>query len=262
MDRMPTLFLSHGSPMHAIEPGKAAPAWYALAQRLPRPRAILVASAHWETDRPMLTSSSAPETVYDYYGFPPALYQVLYPAPGAPEIATRALQLLTDAGYAAILDATRGLDHGTWVPLRFAYPNADIPVLQVSLQTALGTRHHLALGQALAPLCAEGVLIVGSGHVTHNLRDFVRTRGEIPIVAYAREFQSWLFERLAARDDEAILDYRQRAPHAARAHPSEEHFLPLFVALGAAGKDARSERVYAEIMGGALAMDAYAFGLH
>jgi len=245
--------------MHALEAGAAGEAWAALATRLGRPRAILVASAHWETNLPMLSGSARPETIHDFSGFPAPLYRLRYPAPGAPEVSARAQQLLKDAGYTAAIDGCRGLDHGAWSPLLHMFPEADIPVAQVSVQTPLGARHHLALGRSLAPLAAEGVLIVGSGHMTHNLRDWARNLdadGEEP---YAREFQEWTRERLESGAIAELVDYRSRAPHAARAHPTEEHFLPLFVALGAAGENARAERVYGAIESRVLAMDAYLF---
>jgi len=252
---LPVLFLSHGSPMHALEPGAVREAWTRLARSLDRPRAILVVSAHWETHLPMLTGSAKPETIHDFYGFPRPLYEIAYPAPGAPEVASRALALLKDAGFTAAVDGRRGLDQGAWAPLLHMYPEADVPVLQVSVQTELGPRHHLALGAALAPLAREGVLIVGSGHLTHNLRE--RRNG--PPAAYVREFQQWVKERIEAHELETLAEYRSRSPHGARAHPTEEHFLPLFVALGAAGPDCRARRVYDGIETGSLAMDAYRF---
>lgn len=256
---LPALFISHGSPMHALDPGAAGRAWVALAARLPRPRAILIASAHWETNLPMLTGSARPETIHDFYGFPAPLYRLRYPAPGAPDVAARAQQLLKEAGYTAAIDGCRGLDHGAWAPLLHMYPEADVPVAQVSVQTALGARHHLALGRALAPLAAEGVLVLGSGHMTHNLRDRAPEARPEHAEPYAREFQEWTRERLESGAIEELVDYRSRAPHAARAHPTEEHFLPLFVALGAAGDNPRVERVYGAIETRALAMDAYRF---
>jgi 4,5-DOPA dioxygenase extradiol len=255
----PTVFLSHGSPMHALEPGAAGPAWAALGQRFAAPRALLIASAHWETDAPALTGAARPETIHDFYGFPEPLYRIAYPAPGAPQVAQRACELLRQAGFEATLDEERGLDHGAWSPLLYAYPQAQVPVVQLSVQTRLGPRHHLAIGRALRPIAAEGVLLVGSGHMTHNLRD--RTRGAaVPPLAYAAQFQEWVDARLRARDAEALAEYRTRAPHGARAHPTEEHFLPLFVALGAAAENARAERVHTGIESGSLAMDAYVFG--
>ena len=254
MSALPILFLSHGSPMHALEPGAAGVAWVELARRLPRPKAILMASAHWETDAPMLTGAAHPETIHDFYGFPRPLYQIQYPAPGAPALAERARALLDEAGFDARVNGERGLDHGAWSPLLHMYPQADIPVVQVSLQTELGPRHHYEVGRALAPLAGEGILIFGSGHMTHNLRDRMRPDDN----AYALEFQAWTDARIRSRDHETLIEYRSRAPHAVRAHPSDEHFLPLFVALGAVGRDARIERVH-DGMEGVLAMDAYRF---
>lgn len=239
--------------MHALEPGAAGEAWKELARKLPRPKAILMASAHWETEAPALTGAARLATIHDFYGFPPPLYQIRYPAPGAPELAARARTLLAQAGFDAEIDGERGLDHGAWSPLLHMYPQADVPVVQVSLQTHLGPRHHYALGQALAPLVADGILIFGSGHMTHNLRDRMRPDDN----AYAHEFQAWTDARIQSRDHDALLEYRSRAPHAVRSHPSDEHFLPLFVALGAAGLKARPERVHDGIEG-VLAMDAYA----
>ena len=252
-----SVFVSHGSPMHALEPGAAGEAWKALAQRLPRPRAIVIASAHWETNLPMLTGSDKPETIHDFTNFPEPLYRLRYPAPGAPEVAKRAQGLLKDAGFTAGIDGCRGLDHGAWSPLLYMYPAADIPVVQISLQRGLGERHHVNVGKALRPLAAEGVLMIGSGHMTHNLRDW--SRGQGAPAPYAREFQAWVFEKLKEKDVESLIDYRSRSPHGARAHPTDEHFLPLFFAVGAASEKAKPERVYDAIDSGVLAMDAYVF---
>ena len=262
---LPTVFLSHGSPMHAIAPGAVREAWQSLAAALPRPKALLMVSAHWETHLPMLTGNAKPETIHDFYGFPRPLYQVQYPAPGAPEVAEHALALLKAAGFTAAIDGCRGLDHGAWSPLLHMYPDADIPTLQVSVQTELGPRHHLQLGAALAPLADEGVLVFGSGHMTHNLREAfgaMRRGDEHPApLPYIAEFTQWVNERIAGRDLAALADYRRQAPHAARAHPTEEHFLPLFVALGAAagaGGDYKTEKVYQDTELQSLAMDAWA----
>jgi 4,5-DOPA dioxygenase extradiol len=258
---LPSVFISHGSPMHALEAGASATgrAWRALGARLPRPRAILIASAHWETERPVLTGAAQPETIHDFRGFPQPLYEIRYPAPGAPDVARRALELLAVAGFDASVDPQRGLDHGAWTPLLYAFPEARVPVVQVSVQTALGPRHHLALGRALAPLAHEGVLIVGSGHLTHNLRELrsVRDTGIGRAEAYVSEFQEWVRQCIEAHDYDRLADYRKLSPAGVRAHPSEEHFLPLFVALGAAGTHARAERLLQHVEGGVLAMDAY-----
>jgi 4,5-DOPA dioxygenase extradiol len=259
MSRMPTLFVSHGSPMHAIAPGDAGAAWRALAAALPKPRAVLIASAHWETALPMLTGAAELQTIHDFGGFPEELYRVRYDVPGSPEVAREAADLLREAGLNRSINACRGIDHGAWVPLRWMYPARDVPVVQLSVQPVLGSAHHLALGRALAPLADRDVLIVGSGHVTHNLRDWFTGRGADAPMAYVSDFARWLESRLAARDTEAVVAYREQAPGATRAHPTEEHFLPLLVALGAAGEAAVAEKAYSAIDGAALSMDAYRF---
>ncbi len=252
---LPTLFLSHGSPMHAIQPGAVRAVWEGIARDLPRPKAILIASAHWETNIPALTGAAKPETIHDFYGFPKPLYEIQYPAPGAPGIAEKALGLLKENKFKVSIDPARGLDHGAWSPLLYMYPKADVPVVQVAVQTELGPQHHLELGRALAPLAQEGVLIIGSGHMTHNLRER-SSNGPAP---YASEFQAWVKDRIETKDFDSLVNYRALNPHGVRAHPTDEHFLPLFVALGAAVKDYKAERLYDAIEMGSLAMDAYRF---
>jgi len=252
---LPVLFLSHGSPMHALQPGAVREVWEGIARELPRPKAILIASAHWETDAPAVTGAARPETIHDFYGFPKPLYEIQYPAMGSPELASRALGLLKHSGFKAQTDPMRGLDHGAWSPLLHMYPEADIPVVQLAVQTALGTRHHIELGRALALLAQEGVLIIGSGHMTHNLRD----RSENGPLPYAREFQAWVKQRIDAHAMDELADYRRLSREGVRAHPTDEHFLPLFFALGAAGADYRAQRLYDGIEMSALAMDAYLF---
>ena len=263
MPALPTLFISHGSPMHALEPGEAGRVWHAIARDLPRPRAIVIASAHWETGDAAVTGSPRPGTIHDFYGFPEPLYRLRYGSPGDPALAARVQSLLHAAGIACTVDPLRGLDHGAWSPLLHMYPDATVPVVQLSLQTPRGPRHHFEAGRALAPLTAEGVLVIGSGHMTHNLYDFMRGADHEPAAAYALEFRDWVAARLVASETDLLCDYRRRAPHAVRAHPSDEHFLPLFVALGAAQRGAsvrpRVERVFDAIEGWALAMDTYAF---
>jgi 4,5-DOPA dioxygenase extradiol len=259
-ERLPTLFVSHGSPMTAVQPGRAGAAWAALGRALPPLRAILVVSAHWETETPMLTGSPAPKTVHDFGGFPDVLYTLRYPAQGAPDVAADAAALLKDAGMAAGVDGCRGLDHGAWVPLLHMFPDARVPIVQLSVQPTRGAAHHLALGAAIAPLAERGVLVLGSGHVTHNLRDWMthmRNATELPYVA---KFATWVADTLAANDADALANWLDAAPEARRAHPSDEHFLPLLVAYGAAGERPRTHRVHQGIEGGALAMDAYQFG--
>lgn len=267
MNALPTLFISHGSPMHAVAAGRAGEAWTALGQRLPRPRAILVASAHWETELPMVSTAKQPETIHDFGGFPPELYRIRYAAPGATDVAQRALQLLGDAGLPASANGCRGLDHGAWVPLLRLYPAADVPVAQISVQPSLDADHHLRVGAALAPLARDGVLVIGSGHLTHNLREWIadaRRRGAMTIderepEAYVTEFSDWVDTALRSGDRAALARWLELAPHARRAHPSPEHFLPLMVAFGAAGPNAAVERIDAGVDSGVLAMDAYVF---
>jgi 4,5-DOPA dioxygenase extradiol len=257
MGALPTLFLSHGSPMHALQPGAVRGVWEGIARGLPRPRAILIASAHWETNVPAVTGAAKPETIHDFHGFPKPLYEIRYPANGDPALASRTLALLKD--FKAAADPVRGLDHGAWSPLLHMYPKADIPVVQISVQTGLGTQHHLALGRALAPLAGENVLIIGSGHLTHNLRDRARDENAGGPAPYALAFQDWVKQRIDRHALDELADYRRLTPDGVRAHPTDEHFLPLYVALGAAGADYRAERLYDGIEMGALAMDAYLF---
>lgn len=260
MKPLSTLFLSHGSPMHAVSPGEVGDAWQALGRRLPRPDAVLIASAHWETALPMVTGSAKPETIHDFGGFPRELYDIRYPASGNPDLASRTVRLLKDAGITSGIDGCRGLDHGAWVPLRWMYPEADIPVIQLSVSPARGTLHHIALGRALQPLREAGVLIIGSGHATHNLRDWIVNRGHDQPLRYAVEFAQWLELRLGAHDEDALVHYRDQAPGAVRAHPTEEHYLPLLVAYGAAGSAPAVERVVDGYENGALSRDSFLFG--
>jgi 4,5-DOPA dioxygenase extradiol len=233
---MPALFLAHGSPL-LLDDQKWVGELGAWAKALPRPRAILMLSAHW-VDRPItIGATRAVPLVYDFYGFPARYYQTTYPAPPAPELAARLRELLRAEPLAEAPD--RGLDHGAYVPLVCMYPGADVPVLQVSLPT-LEPSDLFALGRALAPLRREGILVVGSGFLTHNLRsmDF---RPDAPPPAWATEFDAWTADVLARRDVDALLDYRQRAPGVRQALPTHEHFVPVVVALGAAIDDAAAQ---------------------
>ncbi|MDB5802434.1 MAG: hypothetical protein JWL63_3373 [Rhodocyclales bacterium] len=245
--------------MHAIHAGAAGDAWTALARRLGKPRAILIASAHWETNIPMVTGAAAPETIHDFGGFPEELYRIQYASPGDPALAERAQTLLREADICTGIEPNRGLDHGAWSPLLHMYPDADVPVVQLAIQSDRGARHHLAMGRALEPLRGEGVLIIGSGHMTHNLRDFFTQRGQASSATYAHEFRDWVDLRIQNNDTDALVDWDQKAPSALRAHATPEHFLPLFVALGAAGEHWETETVFAGFEGSSLAMDAYAF---
>ncbi|MBS1189367.1 MAG: dioxygenase [Rhodocyclaceae bacterium] len=258
-ESLPVLFVPHGAPTFALRPGEAGAALVRAAAGLPRPRAIVVVSPHWDTGSPTVGSAREPETIHDYWGFPAPLYDIRYPAPGDPALAGAVGGLLSRAGFEPRLDPVRGLDHGAWIPLRLMFPAADIPVVPVSIQGSLGPRHHFRLGEALAPLAEEGVLLVASGNLTHNLRDFQVASGNgSGTPDYVPRFADWIWDHIAAGDTDALLDYRQRAPDAVRAHPSEDHLLPLHVALGAAGRGCRAERLHQGVDSLVLAMDGYA----
>ena len=256
---MPALFISHGSPMLTLEPERPAHQFLkGAARHWPKPKAILAVSAHWETGAPEVAATPQPATIHDFYGFPPALYAQQYPAPGAPALAQRVKSLLDAAGFPTRLDPERGLDHGAWSPLLLVYPQADIPVLQLSLQPHLGPAHHHALGRALAALREDNVLVMATGSMTHNLRMLDR-RDSGPVAGWAQDFTDWMADRLIRRDDAALLDYRRQAPHAAMNHPTDEHLLPLYVALGAATPGVAAERLHASFAHGSLSMDSYLF---
>lgn len=262
MSRLPTLFISHGAPTFALEPGLAGPRLTALGRALPRPEAVLVVSPHWMTPTPRVGTSLQPETIHDFGGFEPALYQLSYPVRGHAALAQRTIERLTQAGWPAQADERRGLDHGAWVPLMHLFPQADVPVFQVSLPSRLDAAGAWAFGQALAPLAEEGVLIVGSGSLTHNLYEFRGTHG--PDEPYVRAFAAWVREAVEQGDGARLRRTLEDAPDARRAHPTTEHFWPLLVAAGAAdtGHGPRPATVIeGGVAYGMLAMDAYAFGL-
>lgn len=260
MTRLPTLFISHGSPTFAVEPGVAGPALTALGQRLPRPNAVLVVSPHWMTREPRVATTAAPRTIHDFGGFPDALYRLSYPAPGAPDAARRAIEVLRAAGWPAEADDQWGLDHGAWVPMTYLLPQADLPVFQVSLPARLDGVSAYAYGQALAPLADEGVLIVGSGSLTHNLFEVRFDDPQAPGETYAREFADWIQQTLRAQDHARLQQTMAVAPHARRAHPTPEHLWPLMVAAGAAGEQAIATRIEGGMTHGVLSMDAFQFG--
>lgn len=254
---LPALFISHGSPMFAVEPGRLGPALGALGRALPRPRAVVVVSPHWMRPTLEVASGVSGETVHDFGGFPRALYALDYPAAGAPAVADAVITELAHHGLHARRNDTRGRDHGVWVPLMHLYPAADVPVIQVSQPSAPSPLALLELGQALAGLREAGVLLIGSGSLTHNLRDYFHDTGTEP---YAAEFANWVWAQLRAGDLDALLNYRQQAPHALRAHPTDEHFLPLFFAIGAGGCDwSQARRLDGGVLDGELSMDSFVF---
>ena len=251
---MPTIFVSHGAPTLILGDTPARAFLASLGQQLPRPRAIVAVSAHWDTDVPAVSLARQPETIHDFYGFPDALYRLRYAAPGAPELAERVAKL-TGAAH----DVHRGLDHGAWVPAMLGWPEADIPIFQLSVQPEKSPAHHIALGRKLAALRAEDILVMGSGSATHNLRALVRGGTASEPEPWAQEFDDWLAETVEKGDEAALADYRAQAPGAVEAHPTDEHFLPLHVAYGAAGEGARGRALHRSFTLGNLSMASYAF---
>ena len=253
-----SLFISHGSPMFALLPGELGPRLRTLGARLDGIRAVLVVSPHWQTRGVRVMTTAKTSTIHDFGGFPAALYQLQYTPDGAPELAQEAARLLAVAGFEVALDDARGLDHGAWVPLRHLLPDAGVPVFQVSMPHDLDAAGALRLGEALAPLRAQGVLVIGSGSLTHNLYEF---RQEIRDPEYAARFAAWVHDAVMSGDIDALVEYRHRAPHAVRAHPTEEHYLPLLVALGAAHADDAPRWIRGGMTDGILSMDSFAWGL-
>jgi 4,5-DOPA dioxygenase extradiol len=249
---MPSLFVSHGAPTLPFDECPARYFLRDLAATFGRPKAIVAVSAHWETGAPSVGAAEENATIHDFYGFPKPLYDLRYEAPGSPMLARRVAELVKGAQ----LDPLRGLDHGAWVPLMLAYPKTDIPVVQLSVQAHASAAHHMALGRALGPLREEDVLIMGSGGFVHNLRAIDWQGDAEP--EWSRLFSSWMHDALVERRSDDLCSYRVRAPHAAMAHPTEEHLMPLFVAYGAGGAPTR--RLHSSATFGSLRMDAYSFG--
>ncbi|MBT8082788.1 MAG: dioxygenase [Gammaproteobacteria bacterium] len=260
MPQLPTMFVSHGAPTLAIEDGPAHRFLIESGRRLGKPAAILVLSAHFEAPAATVLTNPAPDTIYDFGGFDEALYRVTYPAPGDPALARRVRKLLEAGGIPVREDADRGLDHGVWVPLSLMYPHADVPVVQLSIDARQGPAHHLRLGELLQPLRNEGVLILGSGGVTHNLAYALRADIGDPVPDWVTSFREWVADAIENDRRDDLVDYRLRAPDAARNHPTEEHFLPLLGAMGAALPGEARSRVHVSETYGVLAMDAYMFG--
>lgn len=256
----PSLFLSHGSPMLAVQGSSTGHFLDRLGDELPRPDAIVVASAHFMAATPSVGAAANPATVHDFGGFPRELYDIQYPVPGAPRLAERIADLLADAGFAPTLLPNHGIDHGVWVPLRRMYPQADIPMVPMSVNPAGDAAHHFAVGKALASLRSEGVLVIGSGGFVHNLGDLDWRHPDAAMPPWASEFADWMRQRLASHDLDALLDWERQAPHTRRAHPTVEHLMPLFVALGAGGGDAPVRHLHQSHELGSLALDAFAFG--
>lgn len=258
MSRQPVLFISHGAPTYALEPGNAGPQLTALGKTLDKPRAVLVISPHWTTQEAQVGATPRPETIHDFGGFDRALYQLGYPVSGAPEVAAGVRDLLSANGWSASLDEQRGLDHGAWIPLRHLFPKADVPTLQLSMPARLDGASAYQFGRALTALADQGVLIIGSGSLTHNLYEFRSAGGVEP--AYAREFVKWVREAVVTGDHERLQAALELAPHARQAHPTPEHFLPLLIAAGAAHGHGPVEVLDGGFAHGVLSMESYVFG--
>lgn len=254
----PALFISHGAPTFALEPGLLGPKLRELGSTLSGLRAVLVVSPHWQTSGPIRVMHTAqPETVHDFHGFGDQLHELQYPAPGAPQAAIDTARVLESASIEAQLDDSRGFDHGAWVPMRYLLPDADLPVFQLSLPIDLDTLGALRLGRTLRVLRESGIAIVGSGSMTHNLYEFRRSDID---AQYAQEFAEWVRSTVNRKDIDGLLAYLELAPHATRAHPTEEHFLPLLIAIGASWPDETGTCIEGGLTHGILSMDSFAWG--
>ena len=260
MAPQPALFVSHGSPMILFEPSPARDFLAGLAGQVERPDAIVMVSAHHDMAEAVVSAAQAPATIHDFGGFPQKLFDVRYPAKGDPRLAAEVAALVTEAGIPAFLDPARGLDHGAWVPLMLAWPDAGVPVVQLSISSAHPPEWHYRVGQALAPVRDRNVLVIGSGSLTHNLRAvFAAGRNhDATVPEWVSAFADWIKARFDAGDTDAVLHAVERAPFGVRNHPTMDHILPLFTAMGAGG--ARAERLHHSYTYGVLAMDAYRFG--
>jgi len=259
MNSAPALFISHGAPTFATDPGRLGASLAAMGRQLGDIRAVLVVSPHWQTRGVEISSTDRPETIHDFGGFPAHLYAMTYPAPGSPQLAAEIAERLGSAGHTVTLNDRRGLDHGAWVPLLHLFPQADVPVVQVSMPHDLDTAGALSLGRDLASLRDRGVMVIGSGSLTHNLHE-LQPPGSAA-AGYAREFADWVRTAVLAGRADDLSHYRERAPHARRAHPTEEHFLPLLVAMGAAGENEEAQVLEGDVTYGVLSMESYGWGL-
>jgi 4,5-DOPA dioxygenase extradiol len=261
MAEFPTLFLSHGAPNLGLYPNPAREFLSGLGKEIGKPQAIIVMSAHFESPVPSFGADEKPGMIYGFKGFETELYQKVYAAPGLPDLATVAATLVEQAGFPVQEVIGRGFDHGVWSPLSLMYPDADIPVVQMSIQPEEGAGHHFVVGRALAPLRKHGILIIGSGSLTHNFDELYDSHQDFisPPPAFVQEFVDWVKEKAEAGSVDEINDYRALAPHAVKHHPKSDHFMPLPFALGAAGEGSKGKRIHTSVQRGGLVMDAYLF---
>ena len=255
LQTLPGLFISHGSPMLALNPEQVGPALHRLSLNLPEPKAIVVMSAHWESQALEVSTSVRPETWHDFRGFPAELYDIHYPAAGAPQLAEQIIQLFADAGIPAHANSTRPRDHGVWMPLLHMYPDADIPVIEISLPINMSAKDIFKIGQTLAILREQQILLIGSGSITHNLAELSWHGESQEVPVWASSFRNDVVSKLNHQDYEAILDW-QNIPYVKRNHPTLEHFAPLFFAMGTGS---RFNIVHSSFSMGSLGMDIYRF---
>ncbi|WP_374663028.1 class III extradiol ring-cleavage dioxygenase [Acinetobacter sp.] len=255
LQTLPGLFISHGSPMLAINPEQVGPALQRLSVNLPKPEAIIVMSAHWESSALEVSTGARPDTWHDFRGFPAELYEIRYPAPGQPDLAEDVLHLLAEAGFSAHANSTRPRDHGVWMPLLHMYPQADIPVVEIALPMSMTAQDICKIGQTLAPLREKQILLIGSGSITHNLRELSWNLQPAPVPEWASTFRNYVTGKLAHSDFNAVLDW-QSIPYVERNHPTLEHFAPLFFAMGTGP---RFSIVHSSFSMGSLGMDIYRF---
>lgn len=256
MSKAPVMFISHGSPMWALDPGEAGAQLMQLTAQFSQLNAVVIISPHWITAEAEVTTSSQPDTIHDFGGFPAALYQLQYPAPGSAVIAGQVADCLSCAGIKVSQNHQRGLDHGAWVPLRFLLPQADIPVIQLSLPASLSPMQLVALGESLAPLREQNIAVIASGSITHNLRDIVRHEDATP-ADYVVRFQAWVRQQVSERQIAALCQPQLETEAFSRAHPSADHYLPLLIAMGASSASDRLTVLQSPILYSALSMESY-----
>lgn len=256
--KAPSIFISHGSPMLILEDDATAKFLKELPKKFNKPSAVIVFSAHWETASPQITAAEKPETIHDFYGFPDELYEINYPANGNLKLSKIIKENLSSQGIDAKIDHERGFDHGVWSPVMLMFPKADIPIVQISVQPQKDARWHFELGRVLAYLREENIMIIGSGNLTHNLMEAFRKKHH-GTPEWVTEFSEWVATKISENNIEELLNWDKLAPYAKQNHPTTEHFLPLFAALGAASDLSKTERMNKFVSLNVLAMDSYIF---
>lgn len=260
-DPLPTVFISHGAPTLILEDIPARNFLKELGKKYREVKAVLCISAHWMTINPTVNVVEKHDTIHDFYGFPSELYQLNYPASGEVELAKKTAGLINDIGSSCEIDHTRGLDHGAWVPMMLMFPEAEVPVFQLSIQQHMEPKKHHALGKAIESLRHEGVLILGSGGAVHPL-GYAPLRPGAETDQWALDFDSWLTKSVEQGDDNAIKNYSKVSPYPERAHPTPDHFMPLLISMGAAGEGAKGEVIHHSWYWGDLGMGAYEFTIY